>query len=155
MYSNELVKDILDYIDNNLYSEINIDLISGYFCYDKFYIMKKFKKEISLSIINYVNSMRIFYCLDYFDSNNSFLNIAINNGFKSLEYFSEIFKSIMGVSPRKYKMMINNDIRLSAKDRQTIIDSVIRLRNLKKYCDTYKQRVKPRENMVKKLSIFK
>ncbi len=60
MYSNELICNILNYLDNNIYSEITIDMISSVFCYDKYYIMKKFKKEIGVSIINYLNYMKVY-----------------------------------------------------------------------------------------------
>ena len=50
MFSNDLVCDILEYIDNNLYCEISIDLLSSIFCYDKYYIMKLFKRETGISI---------------------------------------------------------------------------------------------------------
>ncbi len=154
MYSNELVCNILGYIDNNLYSEINIDMISGIFCYDKFYIMKKFKREIGTSIINYVNDMRILNSLNSFRDDNTILKIAFNNGFNSLEYFSETFKKVMGVSPLTYKKFVNYDIRINSGDRDIILNSVIRLNTLKKFCESYKQRVKPRDTKIKKLSIF-
>ena len=42
---NELVNNILNYIDTNLDNEINIDILSSEFNYDKFYIMKLFKEN--------------------------------------------------------------------------------------------------------------
>ncbi len=154
MYSNELISNILNYIDNNLYSEISIDMISGIFCYDKFYIMKKFKKELGISIINYINAMRILNSLNSFKDDNTILKIAFNNGFNSLEYFSETFKKVIGVSPLTYKKFVNYDIRISTKDSDTILNSIIRLNTLRKFCESYKQKIKPRDAKVKKLSIF-
>ena len=66
MYSNELVCNILDYLDNNINTEISIDLISSIFCYDKFYIMKRFKKEIGTSIFNYINAIKVHNSLKFF-----------------------------------------------------------------------------------------
>ena len=59
------------------------------------------------------------------------------------------------VFPNDYKKFINFDIRLSEKDSNIIIDSLINLESLKNYCSVYRQRVKPKDNMIKKLSIFK
>ena len=42
-------------IDNNLYEEISIDIIASTLCYDRFYIMKTFKKELGISIVTYIN----------------------------------------------------------------------------------------------------
>ena len=43
MYSNDLVCNILIYINNNYKKDISIDEISNYFSYNRFYIMKLFK----------------------------------------------------------------------------------------------------------------
>ena len=155
MYSNELICNILNYLDDNMYSDISIDMISSIFCYDKFYIMKKFKKEIGLSIFNYINAMKIYNSLKNFKYNDSIMKIALDNGFNSLEYYSEIFKKVMKVSPMAYKKFVRYDVRLDEEEVNMILDSVIELDSLKKFCTNYKGRIKPREPMVKKLSIFK
>lgn len=155
MYSNELVCNILKYLDENMYSDISIDLISSIFCYDKFYIMKKFKKELGISIFNYINSMKILNSLNYYKYDDSITKIALDSGFNSLEYYSEIFKKIMGVSPNSYKKFVKYDLRLREIDIDKIVNSVIRLNSLKKLSFSYRQRIKPKDVMVKKLSIFK
>ena len=47
MFSNDLVINILNYLDNNLYTQISINEISNFFKYNKDYIMRLFKKEIN------------------------------------------------------------------------------------------------------------
>lgn len=153
MYSNELICNILNYLDLNINSDISIDLISSVFCYDKFYIMKKFKKEIGLSIINYINSIKIYNSLGHYKYDNSIMKIALDSSFNSLEYYSEIFKKVIGVSPNDYKKFVRFDIRLSEDDSNIIINSIIRLNSLKKYVDEYRNNIKPKDIMVKKLSI--
>ena len=132
MYSNELVCNILDYLDENINTEISIDLISSIFCYDKTYVMKRFKKELGISIINYMNAMKIFNSLRYFKYDYSILKISMESGFNSLEYFSEIFKKIIGVSPNTYKQFIRHDIRVLANEVSTIINSLVKLDELRK-----------------------
>ena len=103
MYSNELVCNILDYLDKNINTDLSIDLISSIFCYDKFYIMKRFKKEIGTSIFNYINSIKVYNSLKFFKNDDSILIIALESGFNSFEYFSEKFKKVMGVNPTAYR----------------------------------------------------
>ena len=86
MYSNDLVCNILIYINNNYKKDISIDEISNYFSYNRFYIMKLFKREIGDSIINYINKLKIYKSIQLLDSNKSILNISISSGFNSLEY---------------------------------------------------------------------
>ena len=51
MHSNELICNILFYIDNNINNIITIDDLANEFYYNKFYIMKLFKKELNISIV--------------------------------------------------------------------------------------------------------
>ncbi len=45
MFSNDLVCNIIEYINNNVNKEITIDELSLLFYFNKTYIMKRFKKE--------------------------------------------------------------------------------------------------------------
>lgn len=153
MYSNELVCNILDYLDENINTIISIDMISSIFCYDKTYVMKRFKKELGISIVSYMNAIKIFSSLKYFKYDDSILKISMESGFNSLEYFSEIFKKIIGVSPMTYKQFIKHDIRVEADEVSTIINSLVKLDELRYKIMFYRRRVKPSTVMVKKLSL--
>ena len=153
MYSNELVCNILDYLEQNMDIEISIDLLSSVFCYDKFYIMKRFKKELGISIVNYINTIKIYNSLKYFKSDDSILKISLESGFHSLEYYSEMFKRVIGVSPMTYKQFIKHDIRVEADEVSTIINSLVKLDELRYKIMFYRRRVKPSTVMVKKLSL--
>ena len=48
MFSNILICNILEYLNNNINKEITSDELSILFYYDKTYIMKKFKKELNI-----------------------------------------------------------------------------------------------------------
>ena len=153
MYSNELVCNILDYLDENINTIISIDMISSIFCYDKTYVMKRFKKELGISIVSYMNAIKIFNSLKYFKYDDSILKISIESGFNSLEYYSEIFKKVIGVSPNTYKQFIRHDIRVEANEVSTIINSLVKIDELRNRIMFYRRRVKPSTVMVKKLSL--
>ena len=153
MYSNELICNILDYLDKNINTDLSIDLISSIFCYDKFYIMKRFKKEIGTSIFNYINSIKVYNSLKFFKNDDSILKIALESGFNSLEYFSEIFKKVMGVNPTAYRYFVKYDIRVKDNEVTTIINSLVKLDELKSFITFYRRRVKPSSALVKKLSL--
>lgn len=70
MYSNNLVCDILEYINKNINKEITTDELVNRFYYDKTYIMKRFKKEIGKSIHDYINTIRILNSLEYYKYDN-------------------------------------------------------------------------------------
>ena len=83
MYSNTLICDVLDYINRNINKEITIDELSNLFYFDKTYIMKRFKREIGVSIHDYINRVRILNSLPLYRYDNYILSIALSNGFNS------------------------------------------------------------------------
>lgn len=155
MYSNELVCKILNYIDENINNRISIDDLSKFFNYNRYYIMKLFKRELNISIIDYVNIVRINNSLEYIKNNYSFLSIALVNGFYSLEYYSEIFKKVLGVNPSTYKKLINRNNNLSEKKMDICTTHLAYIKKIIDKCNKYKENIKPSVLPVKKLSIFK
>lgn len=156
MYSNKLICDILNYIELNLNSKISINDLENKFYYNKFYIMKLFKKEIGISIFEYINILRIYNSSNEIkNTNNSFTMISMNNGFYSLEYFSETFKKVVGVNPRTYKNFWNYNYKINETDLNTIRESIIYLNNFIENKEKYISNTKPIETPIKKLSIFK
>lgn len=100
----ELVKDICLYIDNNINDSLTIDDIALEFHFNKFHLMRKFKENTGLTISQYINNRKIqnsMYALT--NTDDSMLKVALNNGFNSLEYFSEQFTKIVGLSPSKFR----------------------------------------------------
>ena len=150
MFSNELTCKILDYIHDNINKEITIDELSNRFYFDKTYIMKKFKKETKLSIHEYINSIRIYNSLIYFRDDNYVLSIAFKNGFNSLEYFSETFKKIIGVSPTIYKKYITYQ-KIEKSEEDLILQNINRLTNIKHSMLDYLRHRKPTTPTVKSL----
>ena len=103
MFSNDLIIKIINYLDNNLYKKVSIDELTRIFHYNKDYIMRLFKREIGFTIVQYVNNKRIYNSLPAFNSKDlSILNISINYGFYSQEYYCEIFHKVIGVPPSTY-----------------------------------------------------
>lgn len=144
MFSNELVCNILEYINKNINKEITIDELSNIFYFDKTYIMKRFKKELNLSIHEYINDMRILNSLSLYYYDNYILSISLNNGFNSIEYYSETFKKIIGVSPIIYKRFINRYPNIRYKDINTILENVNNLNNISNRVTKYLNNRKPK-----------
>lgn len=155
MFSNELVIKILNYIDNNLYKKIPIDELANIFHYNKDYIMRLFKREIGYTITNYINTKRIYNSLkSYIYTDLSILNISINYGFYSQEYYCEMFHKIIGVPPSTYYKFINSRSFVSIKDTEIIQNSISKIDYDYRRIDNYINNVPPKST-VKVLSIFK
>lgn len=156
MYSNSLICDILKYIDKNINNKISINDLENKFFYNKFYIIKLFKKEMHMTIIKYINSLRIYNSiLQIKNENNSLLNIAFKNGFYSIEYFSEIFKKIVGVNPKIVKKYFKNKNNVTVNQTNIINSAIFNLYSIYNFKKKYLSSQKPSINPVKKLTIFK
>ena len=151
MFSNELVCNIVEYLNNNINKEITIDELSNLFYFNKTYIMKRFKKELNISIHEYINTIRIYNSLPYFREDNYIISIAFKNGFNSLEYFSEMFKKIIGVSPIIYKKYITY-MEIKEKDEEKIQFNISRIQDIKTKALNYlSYRKTTPKSLVKKL----
>ncbi len=151
MKSNELIVYILDYLDNNLYRDISIQELSLYFGYEKSYIMKKFKNELGISIKTYVNKMKIISSLNSLGNNDLLIKTALEYGFNSLEYYSEVFSKVVGVSPTVYKKYL---IGQATKDELEIIREFIEeLTNFDLFLEKNRASLKGNENKILRLTI--
>ena len=154
MYSNELVVKMLNYIDDNLYKRITMDEISSIFYFNKDYLMRIFKKELDITIMDYINKRRIFNSLELLKNTDDLvIKIALNSGYSSLEYYSETFTKILGVSPLTYRKFTKVNSQISDKELEIIRTRLPDISSLLKRIDIYKNNIKRSE--VKKISLFK
>ena len=156
MYSNNLICDILLYIDENITDKITVEELENKFFYNRYYIMKLFKKEMNITLINYMNSLRIYKAIILIkETDNNLLNIAFKCGFYSIEYFSETFKTIIGVNPRTANNYLRRKKTIKQHQIDIISNSILRLYSLKDFKNRYLSKRKPDKLPIKKLTIFK
>ncbi len=154
MYSNELVVKILNYIDDNLYKRITMDEISSIFYFNKDYLMRIFKKELDITIMDYINKRRIYNSLDLLkNSDDLIIKIALNSGYSSLEYYSETFTKVLGVSPLTYRKFTRVNSQISDDELNIIREKLPEISLLLKRIDIYKNNIKRSE--VKKIGLFR
>lgn len=113
MKPKELVSYIIDYLNSNINRFVSIDELALYFGYEKSYIMKVFKKHIGITIKDYQNDRRILNSIKGIYNNDLLLKVALDNGFNSLEYYSEMFTKVVGVSPSTYKKFLRHKSKKS------------------------------------------
>lgn len=84
------------------------------------YLSKIFKNNFKMTPIQYLINYRIEQATHMLLLNNlSIEDIALRNGFSSANYFSRIFKKVMGVSPLKYRQEGQQEF-LSGKESQQL-----------------------------------
>mgnify|MGYP003299247721 CR=1 FL=1 len=149
----KLILDILDYIDQNINSPISTIDIANYFHYNKDYIMRIFKRECHITIIDYIHRKRIYSSFNYLENSSySILKISLLCGFHSQEYFCEIFKKVMGVSPILFRLFSLRDSNLTLSNIAMIQNNLLILKNYFDFINQYRTIIIPKTKL--SLSIF-
>ena len=92
------------FIKENYMQKISLNDVAGHVYLSKAYLSKIFKEETGISLVNYINRLRIDKSKTLLkDHSLSLADIAALVGFDDQSYFSKIFKGITGVSPGKYR----------------------------------------------------
>ena len=150
---NDIVRGMLKYIDNNIYAKITIEELSRLFYFNKDYLMRIFKKELNITIIDYINKKRIYLSLEELkETNDSILKVALMHGFTSQEYYNEIFNKVMGVNPNSYRKFTKNNPSLLEEEMNAIRKNLTDIKYQLDQINKYKENV-PRET-IKKLSRY-
>lgn len=148
-----MVCDILDFIDNNILRNVSIQEIADTLSFNRYYVMKRFKKEMGVSIIDYINKIRIFNSLCLLrESNRSIILVSMDSGFQSLNYYSEIFKKIVGVSPSSYRKFCN--YRMDNYTGNIIRKNLGELLMFMNFVEEYRKKRRPKKMPVMVRSIF-
>lgn len=107
-----LVKGIMskavDYINNNISTDISIDDICSAVNISKYYFCRQFKKHTGMTVMKYILKTRIVLAKsDLKKTNLSVSEISEKYGFSSVSYFSRVFKEDEHCTPLQYRKNSN------------------------------------------------
>ena len=108
-YENELLNDILLYIDDNIYEKISVSTLCDHFCISTSMLHSLFKKNMNNTAKNYINELKLSKSKELIrNSTHTLSEISEMLGFSSIHYFSKKFKSYFNISPTEYSKSIYN-----------------------------------------------
>jgi YesN/AraC family two-component response regulator len=106
-YSNKLPDAIVfvkEYIENNYCNYINLDDIISDCGYSKYHISRLFKNYMDCTIMEYLLKQRINKAKDLLiNTQDTIKEISMSIGYSDPNYFSLIFKKVLGISPIQYR----------------------------------------------------
>lgn len=102
--SNEYISEIVNFIEDNFTTDINIDSFSEMVPLSRRNLEVKFKDEMGISIYQFILSCRI----DYFahlllTTDRTLFDLALESGFNDCKNISRIFKKMKGCTPIEYR----------------------------------------------------
>ncbi len=101
-----LVRDAILYIENHLAEPISFSQIAKNSYLSSNYFRSVFKEATGLSPVDYLNRLRIAKSLEYLQNDNATVaEVAASVGIHDANYFSRLFKKIIGYPPRRFKQI--------------------------------------------------
>lgn len=99
-----LIKEAITFMRFNIDQPLSLNCIADTLGVNPSHLSRVFKKELGMTLTDYVNQIRIeeaSYLLDH--SNDSVTAIASSVGFNDPNYFSKVFRKWAGVTPHDYR----------------------------------------------------
>lgn len=100
------VAKAIQYIHEHIEERLSLDEIAIHCNISKRHLTDLFKRYLRITVNDYVQITKLNYIMDYMsDNHTNFTELAYRYGFSSPQYFSTIFKRIVGVSPKEFMKM--------------------------------------------------
>jgi len=104
MHAWEAIQKTVDFIEENLENEIQIELLAKTAFLSPFYYQRLFTRLVKKPVREYIKLRRLARsCQRLERTNNHIVDIAVEYGFGSRETFTRAFKSTYGIPPAQYR----------------------------------------------------
>lgn len=104
----EPVRQILVTIDASLTGDLSLKRFANELFLNTSYLSTLFKKEVGMTLTDYVNKNRIEYAQKLLRSTTlSIQDIAIQSGISDIHYFTRLFRRETGMSPRDWRNQLS------------------------------------------------
>lgn len=106
----DLLEDILRFIDNNIHTPISISDLCDEFNVSSSKLHTMFKEHLNTSVKLYINQLKLKKSKELMsETGHTVSEIAFMLGFNSIHYFSNKFKKEFGFSPKEYINSVNKN----------------------------------------------
>lgn len=110
--TNPLIDKIRSHISAHYTEHLTLSGIAAEFYISPAYLSRLFKKTTNLSLVEYINSVRLTAAKNLLESTDTRIaRIGEEAGFSTTTHFSRIFKQGTGLSPQQYRKYFHNSRR--------------------------------------------
>lgn len=103
-YKNTRINNVISYMNENYQKKLSTQELADVCYVSKYHLCREFKKVTNLTIIQYINSIRIMHAQKLLlEGESSITHIGSEVGFDSIIHFERIFKQIVGCTPTQYR----------------------------------------------------
>lgn len=97
---------VMHYITSHYATPFTLDELAAEVGLTKSYICRLFHQHTGTTIMNYVNLLRCYQAIYMMESGTTITKAALSVGFSDYNYFSRLFKKVIGCRPSEYMSKI-------------------------------------------------
>lgn len=96
--SDNLIIEIIEYIEANLQNDLSLDSLAAHFHYDKYYFSKLFNASFHCNLKTYVNHVRFNYIEDRLQSGKNLTQLIMEAGFKDISTYYRVKQRLQQIN---------------------------------------------------------
>lgn len=100
----ESLREIISWTEQHFAEKISLEEVASMVGYNKHYFCNKFKTATGETYLQYLNNLRIFHACKLLKKGLSLNEICDQCGFENMSYFIQLFKKIVGMTPKQYAL---------------------------------------------------
>lgn len=104
---NASINKAIDYIYDNYNKDLSLNDVAGYVKLNPSYFSRLFKSYVGISFVEYVKNVKVSVAKRLLRSTNDKVYTVCNKvGYTSVQYFTNLFKDKVGVTPKQYRNQV-------------------------------------------------
>lgn len=100
------LREIISWTEQHFTEKISLEEIAAKVGYNKHYFCNKFKAATGETYLQYLNNLRIFHACKLLKKGQTLNEICDKCGFENMSYFIQLFKKIVGTTPKQYALEV-------------------------------------------------
>jgi len=105
-----LMQDVSKYISDNLNTDLSLNVLANTFSLSTSHLSKSFKTATGIGLNEYINIMRVKRAEKLLlETDMPITRIATECGYNDSNYFSSVFKRMIGITPKRYSVINKTD----------------------------------------------
>jgi AraC-like DNA-binding protein len=112
-------KSCIEYLQAHLTEDISIEYLASLSCMSLSTFERKFKQHFSMTPKQYILRLKVHEACRLLPGANSIARVAVETGFGGQSYFTKIFRSVVGITPKQYQLSLLASGRVAAARRSS------------------------------------
>lgn len=128
-FSNPLIVEVLDYVNQNCKEDLTVSKIASEFFVNSSYLSRVFSESLNISLSQYIKKVKIYHLSKELLFSNSDQNIWKKYGYSSYFTFSKHFKSFFFITPEEFIIENQDIIRVNSKKSDKVYSYLFEVNN--------------------------